>query len=182
MTNSTTETIGCDLGDKTSEVCVLGPDGSKEHATVRTTGSAMRAYFTRPPAHVVIEVGAHSRWVSSLLSELGHRVTVANARRVQLLSLSDNKTDRHDADLLARMGRADVGLLAPVVHRQPQTQADLAVAKARDLLVATRTKLVNHVRGTRADQTSVLRARSYGVGTECAVIEGGPHADLFGVT
>ena len=38
-------------------------------------------------------------------------------------------------------------LLAPVEQREPQVQADLAVAKARDTLVATRAKLVNHVRG-----------------------------------
>jgi len=73
---------------------------------------------------------------------------VANPRRVKLISASDNKTDRHDAELLARLGRVDVKLLAPVEHRESQAQADLAVAKARDTLVATRTKLVNHVRGT----------------------------------
>jgi transposase len=65
-----------------------------------------------------------------------------------LISASDNKTDRHDAELLARLGRADVELLAPVEHRTPEAQTDLAVAKARDILVATRTSLVNHVRGT----------------------------------
>jgi transposase len=86
--------------------------------------------------------------VAELLKQLGHRVTVANPRRVKLISESDNKTDRHDAELLARLGRADVTLLVPVEHRQAQAQADLAVAKARDVLVATRTKLVNHVRGT----------------------------------
>jgi transposase len=148
MENSTTETIGCDLGDKMSEVCVLSADGTKERASVRTTKAGMRLFFTRAAAHVVIEVGRHSRWVSALLTELGHRVTVANARRVQLISQSDNKTDAHDAELLARLGRADIGLLSPVVHRKPETQAHLAVAKARDVLVATRTKLVNHVRGT----------------------------------
>jgi transposase len=148
MENSTTETIGCDLGDKLSEICVLGAGGTKQRASLRTTRAAMRLFFTRAPAHVVIEVGGHSRWVSALLTELGHRVTVANARRVQLISQSNNKTDEHDAELLARLGRADAGLLSPVVHRKPETQADLAVAKARDLLVATRTKLVNHVRGT----------------------------------
>src|SRR5207248_164206 len=141
MTNSTIETIGCDLGDKTSEICVLGTDGSKVRASVRTTRAAMILFFTRAPAHVVIEVGGHSRWVSAMLTKLGHRVTVANARRVKLISQSDNKTDRHDAELLARLGRADEGLLSPVVHRQPRAQADLAVPKARDLLVATRTKL-----------------------------------------
>jgi hypothetical protein len=83
MENSITETIGCDLGDKMSEVCVLGADGAKQRMSLRTTRVAMRLFFTRAPAHVVVEVGGHSRWVSALLAELGHRVTVANARRVQ---------------------------------------------------------------------------------------------------
>jgi transposase len=148
MANHTIETIGCDL-DKRSEICVVDADGNvTERTSVRSTRKAMTVYFTRTAAHVVIEVGGHSRWVSDLLKTLGHRVTVANPRRVKLISASDNKTDRHDAELLARLGRVDTRLLAPVHHRGPQVQADLAIAKARDLLVATRTKLVNHVRGT----------------------------------
>jgi transposase len=165
MENSTTETIGCDLGDKMSEVCVLSANGSQQRMSLRTTRAAMRLFFTRSPAHVVIEVGGHSRWVSGLLTELGHRVTVANARRVQLISQSNNKTDQHDAELLARLGRADVGLLSPVVHRKPETQAHLAVAKARDVLVATRTRLVNHVRGTVksfGDRIPKCRAETFG--------------------
>jgi transposase len=164
MENSITETIGCDLGDTTSEVCVLKADGTKQRATVRTTRAGMRLFFTRPAAHVVIEVGGHSRWASALLTELGHRVTVANARRIQLISQSNNKTDQNDAELLARLGRADIGLLSPVVHRKPETQADLAVAKARDVLVATRTRLVNHVRGTMksfGDRIPTCRAETF---------------------
>jgi len=149
MTKDTSETIGCDLGDKWSDICVLDAAGEvKLRTRVRTTGSGMRGFFSRPATHVVIEVGAHSRWVSALLTELGHRVTLANPRQVNLISQSHKKDDRKDAELLARLGRADVKLLAPVQHRSMQAQADLAVAKARDVLVATRTKLVNHIRGT----------------------------------
>ncbi len=148
MENSTTETIGCDLGDKMSDVCVMNAAGRTRRARVASTRKGMTTFFTREPAHVVIEVGGHSRWVSELLEGLGHRVTIANARRVKLISASDNKTDEHDAELLARLGRADARLLAPMVHRSSEMQADLAIAKARDTLVATRTKLVNHVRGT----------------------------------
>jgi transposase len=149
MANTTIETIGCDLGDKRSEICVLDADGNvKLRTSVRTGQQWMKGFFTRPGAHVVIEVGPHSRWVSELLMELGHRVTVANPRRVKLISANDNKTDGHDAELLARLGRSDAKLLAPVQHRGSDVQRDLAVAKARDVLVAMRTKLVNHVRGT----------------------------------
>lgn len=149
MTENTSETIGCDLGDKWSDVCVLDAAGTVKHrGRVRTTAGGMRAFFSRPAAHVAVEVGTHSRWVSVLLTELGHRVTLANPRQVNLIAKNHNKHDRKDAELLARLARADVKLLAPVEHRGAQVQADLAVAKARDVLVATRTKLVNHVRGT----------------------------------
>lgn len=144
-----TETIGCDLGDKDIEICVLklGED-KKETMSIRATRRALTAFFTRPPAHVVLEAGAQSFWISELIEGLGHRVTVANPRRLKLISSSTVKTDRRDSELLARLGRADFGLLAPVAHRRAETQVDLAVPKARDVLVATRTKLINHVRGT----------------------------------
>ncbi len=78
---------------------------------------------------------------------LGHKVTVANPRRVKLISQNNSKRDKKDAELLARLGKADEELLSPVKHRGSEAQADLAVTKARDALVRTRTKLVNHARG-----------------------------------
>lgn len=142
------ETIGCDLGDKKTALFVLRPDGGCSRQTVRTAKADLERWFSRPRAHVVIEVGTHSRWVSELLKAQGHQVTVANARKLKLISESDSKSDRCDCELLARLGRADISLLAPITHRSIRAQADLAVAKARDVLVAARTKLVNHVRGT----------------------------------
>jgi transposase len=146
-TAAAVETIGVDLGDKQAELCVLKTDGGIERPKpVRMNRASFKEYFTRPKAHVVIEVSTHSRWVSRLLEELGHRVTVANPRRLRLISESDSKTDRTDAELLARLGRSDLELLSPVKHRGEQAQLDLAVAKSRDTLVACRTKLINHTR------------------------------------
>jgi len=144
----TIETIGCDVGDKQSELTILTPDGRLERPKpIKTTRAGFREFFQhRPRAHVVIEVGQHSRWISDLLENLGHQVTVANPRRVKLISESDSKMDRTDAELLARLGKADVRLLAPIQHRGEDAQADLTVAKARDALVVCRTKLVNHAR------------------------------------
>ena len=146
MTHSTIDSIGCDLGDKWTTVCILKADDSTEQKKVRTTRKAFRTFFEQPAAHVVIEVGPHSRWVSVVLKELGHRVTVANPRRVRLISQSESKDDRRDAELLARLGRVDTKLLSPIQHRGADAQADLAVLKARDVLVSCRTRLVNHVR------------------------------------
>jgi transposase len=65
-----------------------------------------------------------------------------------MIYASDRKNDRLDARMLARLGRADVELLAPIQHRGAKTQADLAVIRGRDSLVAARTQLVNCCRGT----------------------------------
>jgi len=39
-------------------------------------------------------------------------------------------------------------LVHPIRHRGPEVQKHLAILRARDVLVRTRTKLTNHVRGT----------------------------------
>lgn len=141
-------TIGCDLGDKHSAIYVLREDDSGEQLRVPTNRVAMERMFRRwPGAHVILEVGTHSRWVTMLLRSLGHRVTLANPRQLRLISKSPSKSDVRDAEILARLGRADLKLLAPVEHRDERSQAELAVLKARDLAVRTRTKLVNHIRG-----------------------------------
>jgi hypothetical protein len=41
--------------------------------------------------------------------------------------------------MLAKLGRVDMELLAPIRHRGAETQADLAVARGRDGLVADKT-------------------------------------------
>jgi transposase len=34
-----------------------------------------------PRSHIALEIGTHSPWIGRLLSELGHEVIVANARK-----------------------------------------------------------------------------------------------------
>jgi len=96
---------------------------------------------------VVLEAGTHSRWSSELLEELGHEVVVANPSQVRLIYGRSSKTDRLDAEVLARLGRVDPSLLSPIQHRGRQAHADLAWIRGRDRLVQARTKLVNYLRG-----------------------------------
>ena len=135
------EVIGIDLGDRWSRYCVLDQAGKvTEKDRIRTTPQALAAIFGKlPPTRIVIEVGAHSPWVSRLLQAQGHDVVVANPRRVRLIYESDHKNDRLDARMLARLGRVDVSLLAPMQHRSCEVQADLALVRSRDALVAART-------------------------------------------
>jgi len=52
-----------------------------------------------------------------------------------------------DARTLARLARVDPSLLSPISHRSQKLYPDLAKLRARDLLVRSRTKLINAVRG-----------------------------------
>ncbi|HZY04368.1 MAG TPA: IS110 family transposase [Anaeromyxobacteraceae bacterium] len=150
MEKRNTVFIGCDLGDRFSEVCVLDGAGAVvDQSRVCTTQRGLRSYMARfDRACVVVEAGVHSRWVADLVEGLGHRVVVANPRQVRLIWQRRTKTDRSDALLLARLGRADLQLLAPVQHRSRGKQVDLTALRSRDILIGARTKLVNHVRGT----------------------------------
>ena len=149
MTEDTTNTIGLDLGDKSIVICVLDADGEViERSEIPTTKRGIERYFKqREPTRVVLELGTHSPWISRLLEELGHEVFVANSRRMKLISANHQKCDQVDAELLARLGRADPELLAPISHRRAETQADLAQIRARAALVESRTALINTARG-----------------------------------
>jgi transposase len=74
-------------------------------------------------------------------------VIVAHAQKVQLITKSNRKDDRHDARTLARLARIDPTLLGPVRHRSVQAQLHLTVIRARAELVSARTALVNAARG-----------------------------------
>ena len=142
-------TIGMDLGDRYSCFYTLDSAGENtESGRVQTTKSALEKRFRScEAARVVIEAGTHSPWVSRLLAEWGHEVVVANPRKLALIAQNESKDDPVDAELLARLGRVEPQLLSPIVHRGAEAQADLAVIRARDAVVAARTQLVNHVRG-----------------------------------
>src|SRR5437762_5728803 len=142
-------TIGLDLGDRWSFYCVL--DEAVEillEQKVATTPESLKQAFAKIPRSLIaLETGTHSPWVSRLLTELGYKVIVAHAQKVQLITKSNRKDDRHDARTLARLARIDPELLGPVRHRSAQAQIHLTVIRARAELVRARTALVNAARG-----------------------------------
>lgn len=140
--------IGLDLGDKFSYLTTVDPEGELiEEARLPTTrASFQRKFSAMPSCRIAMEVGAHSRWASHLLKELGHDVLVANARKLRAIYHNPRKGDRADAETLARLARLDPELLSPIHHRSPQAQADLAILRSRDALVRCRTLLINHAR------------------------------------
>jgi len=149
MADDTKVVIGVDLGDKWSQLFILHrKTGEVEERRIQTTPEALNRVFCQyDPARVALEVSTHSPWVSRLLEDLGHEVVVANARMVGLIHGDRKKDDRTDAEKLCLLADYNPELLAPVTHRSAEAQAEVAVLRARDALVATRTKLINHVRG-----------------------------------
>lgn len=142
-------TVGMDMGDKRSLICVLDSEGNiVERCAIATTAGAIKKYFKEyGGATVAIEAGTHSGWTSRALEELGCEVLIGNPRKVRAIYRNDKKSDDQDAEILARMARFDRSLLYPIHHRGERAQKDLEILKARDMLVQTRSKLVNHVRG-----------------------------------
>ena len=147
MIKNNTIFIGLDLGDKYSHLTIIDQEGNlvEETRLPTTKKSFHRRFSDLPGCRIALEVGAHSRWVSHLLSELGHDALVANARKLRAIYHNPRKGDRADAETLARLARLDPKLLSPIYHRSPEAQADLAVIRSRDALVRSRTLMVNHL-------------------------------------
>jgi len=142
-------TIGLDLGDKFSHFFALSTGGEiLQEARVASRPEVFRECFSRwSGGRVVIEASTHSPWASRTLSACGLEVVVANSRQAALISQSQRKSDRVDAELLARLGRVDPQLLRPIRHRSPEAQQDLGLVKARSALVKARSGLIVLVKG-----------------------------------
>ncbi len=142
-------TIGLDLGDKSSRYCAIDGEGTVlfERTTASTKAGMAKVFASLARCRIALEVGTHSPWVSRLLASWGHEVIVANARQVQLISHSSRKSDRVDAEMLARLARMDPELLRPIRHRSEQAQGHLWIIRGRAALLEARTQLVNAARG-----------------------------------
>jgi len=68
MTDGIKDTIGCDLGDKFSDLFILTAKAETQvPERLKTTQAGVKKFFSqRKPAHVVLEASTHSRWVSSI--------------------------------------------------------------------------------------------------------------------
>ena len=81
-------TVGLDLGDKYSYLCVLDTDSGEvvEESRLRTNPEDLRRRFdSAEQMKVAIEVGTHSNWVNRILQECAHEVLVANPRKTRLI-------------------------------------------------------------------------------------------------
>jgi len=141
--------MGVDLGDKNCEVCVFNQDGEHQESFGLPMKAAdlQRYFLTVERSRVAIEAGGQSRWVAEVIERCGHQVFVSNSRKVAYIHDSDDKDDPGDAYKLAELVHFKPRLLHPIQHRSQAAQVDLTWIRAREVLIESRTQLVNAVRG-----------------------------------
>src|ERR1035437_9137597 len=120
-------TLGLDLGDRSHHVCVLDAAGQIvcEGALPNTRPALAQLLAEYPRATVALEAGTHSPWISRYLTDLGATVLVANPRKLHAISRNERKCDRRDAQMLARLARAEGAPRHPIKHGTAPAQPHL---------------------------------------------------------
>lgn len=141
-------TIGNDVGDRFIHYCAYDAAGVVlAEGKIPTRKAAVRDFYAGIQACVVgLETGQHSSWIYHVVKAAGHEVIVANARKLQFIFRSSNKNDRRDAQQIGKFLLVDRELLSPVYMPSARIQEHVAILRARDGLVRTRTRLITMVR------------------------------------
>ena len=108
--------VGLDLGDTFSYACVLDADTSEviKEKRIATRASCLETFFAgKPSMRMATETGTHSPWISRLLESYVMKCWWPTPARCGLVYGGDRKSDKLDAQKLARLARFDPKLLSP---------------------------------------------------------------------
>ena len=145
-------TIGADVSDRTTKICVmskmLGKPQIVQETTIPTTPDGFREFLKHHDrkAPIVFETGTHCRWIDRVCRGEGFKTFVANPCRLRMITESKTKNDKNDARMLARLALADVELLHPVRLRDDEHQKMVNLHEIRDQLVKERTAEILQIR------------------------------------
>jgi transposase len=149
--------IAIDLGGKESQICVRQPDGAIVEERKVPTRTLTEGVASWPASRVVMETSAEAFRIADAALAAGHQVRVVPGTLVRLLGVGARgvKTDQRDAQQLSKASwQTDV----PSVHIPSKPARELkSICGARDVLVGTRTKLINNVRGWMRTQLWKVR-------------------------
>jgi transposase len=147
-----------DLGSMESQICVRRPDGQIAIERKVPTASLKSYLKGQPKSRVVLETCAEAFRVADLAMDLGHEVRVVPATLVRSLGVGARriKTDRRDAQVLSEVScRIDLPSVHVPTHLARQRRS---MCGMREELIASRTALINCVRGWA--RTQLLKIRS----------------------
>lgn len=150
--------IAIDLGGTESQICHRSSDGSIVEE-LRCGTHQLKGYLKeRPVSRVILESSAEAFRIADAAFEFGHDVRIVPASLAPSLGVGARgiKTDRRDAQVLSEVSTR-VELRS--IHIPSQlARTWKARCTARDALVASRTQLVNSVRGWQ--RTELLKVRA----------------------
>ncbi len=136
-----------DLGGRKSQVCIRNTDGKVVHEARWDTASLPEYLRQLPRCRVILETCAEAFRIADAAKAAGHEVRVVPGTLVRMLGVGERrtKTDRRDAQALSE---ASCRLDLPSVHIPSQRAREWkSMCGMHDALVASRTKLVNTLRG-----------------------------------
>ena len=145
-------TIGMDVSDRKTQICVMAKAGATPKVVMETTipttkdGLAKFLATQDKSSPVAFETGTHCRWMHEVAEGMGFKVYVANPCRLRMITEPKTKNDVNDARMLARIALADPGLLHPVRLRSAEHQKMINLHEMRNLLVKQRTGIVVQLR------------------------------------
>jgi transposase len=152
--------VAIDLGGRESQVCVRASDGTLLEETRMATRSITQWLKGRVTSRVIMETCAESFEIADGAIAAGHDVRIVPTTLVKMLGVGARrtKTDRRDAQALSE---ASCRTELPSVHIPSATaRSRKVICGTRDALVASRTQLINCVRGWMRQSASSL-SRGY---------------------
>lgn len=166
-------TIGLDLSKSSFQV--HGSDAQGQAILRRKLRrSQVVAFFAGlPPCLVGVEAGSGAHYWARELEALGHDVRLIPPRYVKAY-VKRNKTDAADAEAICEAVQRPSMHFAPI--KSEAQQSVLLLHRSRELLIKTRTMLINAIRGHCAEFGIVAAAGGAGI-TELLRIIDNAHDD-----
>jgi transposase len=150
--------VGLDVHSKTIAICVLNSDGKvAERHSVREVRQMMQVLRRLPRFAVCFEASCSYGWLHDELVQVAARVVVAHPGQLRLIFRSKRKTDRLDAERLAKLLFLDE---VPAVHVPPaDVRAWRELINFRRQLIGKRTRAKNGIRALLRGQGQKAPAR-----------------------
>src|SRR5437867_13194066 len=124
------DTIGLDLHQRESQLCVCDADGTVTERRIVTSRERFTAVLgNRPRTKILLEASTESEWVARHFESLGHEVLVADPNYAPMYATRSRgtKTDRRDAR--TPMDACPTGVYRRA-HRPSDPRRDVRAARA----------------------------------------------------
>jgi transposase len=139
--------VAIDLGSRESQICMRLPDGTIVEEWKHPTKKLPDIMKGWGPSRVILETSAEAFRIADAALAAGHQVRVVPATLVRALGVGDRgiKNDERDA---RNLSKASCQMDVPSVHIPTESSRRLkSMCGSREVLIESRTKLINNVRG-----------------------------------